>query len=177
MSECCNDLFELRELLEEMPAEFEAWPLWSCRVENEGFALLKEAGDEGLGLKHGREMWVDLQNLCMPRFLCFGFLLLLIIHQLPHTKFYHCFTRSENLKIFLKCLPQLQMIFEASQLNFQVQLSFLATWVWFHSFKWFRWGHNYQSQINPSRNLGSTRMGHKHQNKLSSNSSAERALT
>lgn len=53
MSECCNDLFELRELLEEMPAEFEA--LWSCRVENEGFALPNEAGDEGLGLKHGRE--------------------------------------------------------------------------------------------------------------------------
>lgn len=51
MSECCNDLFELRELLEEMPAEFEAWPLWSCRVENEGFVLQKEAGDEGFGLK------------------------------------------------------------------------------------------------------------------------------
>lgn len=45
MSECCNDLFELRELLEEMPAEFEARPLWSCRVENEGFALQREAGN------------------------------------------------------------------------------------------------------------------------------------
>lgn len=74
MSECCNDLFELRELLEEMPAEFEA--LWSCRVENEGFAPQNEAGDEGLGLKHGREMWVNLQNLCKPRSLCFGFLLI-----------------------------------------------------------------------------------------------------
>lgn len=61
MSNCCNDLLELRELVEEMPAEFEARPLWSCRVENEGFALQKEAGDEGLRLKCGR---VDLQKLC-----------------------------------------------------------------------------------------------------------------
>lgn len=75
MSECCDDLFELRELLEEMPAEFEARPLWGCRVENEGFALQREAGDEGLGLKDGRKMWVDLQNLCTARPLCFGFLL------------------------------------------------------------------------------------------------------
>lgn len=64
MSECCSDLFELRELLEEMPAEFEAQPLWSCRVENEGFALQKEPGGEGLELKYGREIWVDLPSAC-----------------------------------------------------------------------------------------------------------------
>lgn len=50
-------------------------PSGSCRVENEGFALQKEAGGAGLGSKYGREMWVDLQNLCTARFSCFGFLL------------------------------------------------------------------------------------------------------
>lgn len=35
-------------------------PCGAGRVENESFALQREAGDEGLGLKDGREMWVDL---------------------------------------------------------------------------------------------------------------------
>lgn len=65
MSEYCNDLFELWELLEEMSAELEVCPLWSCREENECLALHKETVDAGLGSKHGREIWMDLQNIIL----------------------------------------------------------------------------------------------------------------
>lgn len=61
----CNDLFELWELLEEMPAELELCPLCSCRVENECFAVHKETRHAGLGLKHDREMWMDLQDIIL----------------------------------------------------------------------------------------------------------------
>ena len=65
MSEYCNDLFELWELLEKMPAELEVHPFWSCSVESECFALHKETVDAGLGSKHGREMHMDLQNIIL----------------------------------------------------------------------------------------------------------------
>lgn len=66
MRECCNDLFELRELLEEMPAEFEAQPLWRCRVENEGLALQKEAGDAGLGSKYAEKCGWTFRTSAWP---------------------------------------------------------------------------------------------------------------
>lgn len=65
MSEYCNDPFELWEQLEEMPAELEVRPFWSCRVESKCFALHKETVDAGLGSKHGRETWMDLQNIVL----------------------------------------------------------------------------------------------------------------
>lgn len=51
MSEYCNDLCELWELLEEMPAELEAYPFWSCNTENEWFSLCKETVGAGFGFK------------------------------------------------------------------------------------------------------------------------------
>lgn len=66
MNEYCNDLFELWELLMEMPAELGVHPFWSCRVESECFELHKETVDAGLGSKNGREMQMDLQNIILP---------------------------------------------------------------------------------------------------------------
>lgn len=97
-------------------------------MENEGFALQKEAGGAGLGSKYGREMWVDLQNLCTTKFSCFGFLLYLIIHQLPHTKFYQCFARSENLKIFLKMFPPAPSDFQGLKVEFS-GIAVLSGWL------------------------------------------------
>lgn len=51
MSEYCNDLCELWELLEEMPAELEVYPFWSCNTENEWFSLCKETVGAGFGFK------------------------------------------------------------------------------------------------------------------------------
>lgn len=62
MSEYCNDLFELWELLEQIAEELEVHLFWSCRVESECFALHKETVDEGLRSKPGRKMWMGFQN-------------------------------------------------------------------------------------------------------------------
>lgn len=62
MSEYCNNLFELWELLEEMPAEIEVCSFWSCNVENEWFSLHKETVGAVYESKHSEEMRMDLQN-------------------------------------------------------------------------------------------------------------------
>jgi len=48
-----------------MPAELEVNPLWSCRVKNKCFADHKGTVDAGLGSKHSRELWMDLQNIML----------------------------------------------------------------------------------------------------------------
>lgn len=76
MSEYCNDLFELWELLEEMPAELEVCPPWSHRAENELFALHKETVDAELGQSMAEECrWTwRTSYYCMVKSLCFGLL-------------------------------------------------------------------------------------------------------
>lgn len=65
MSEYCNDLLELWELLEQIAEELEVHLFWSCRVESECVALSKETVDEGLGSKSGRQMWMGVQNILL----------------------------------------------------------------------------------------------------------------